>query len=62
MNYTVKVANWVRAFLKFTFQVTAQDKSQQPFRGFWFVFVVDRGTPGELHVQSVREADAPEPN
>jgi hypothetical protein len=97
VNYTVKVADWVRAYLdtlprvarlqvyqrllvdlpadpdgllgphivpfadKFTFQVTAEDKSQNPYR-WWFVFHIDRGTPGELHVVSFRDADESEMN
>jgi hypothetical protein len=47
---------------KYTFSVTAKDDSQQPSTRRWFVFVVDRGTPGELHVESVRDANDPEPN
>jgi hypothetical protein len=41
---------------KFTFQVTAEDQSQHPYR-WWFVFCVDRGTPGELHIVSFRETE-----
>ncbi len=97
MNYTVKVAEWVRAYLdtlpravrvqvyqrllvdlpadpdnllgpnvvpfanKYPFPVTAEDRSQHPFR-WWFVFYVDRGTPGELHVESMRDADESDRN
>lgn len=97
MNYTVKVADWVRAYLntlprtvrvqvyqrllvdlpanpnsllgphivpfadKRTFQVTAADESVYPHR-WWLVFHVDRGTPGELHVESMRDANESEMN
>jgi hypothetical protein len=47
---------------KYTFSVTARDDSLQPSVRRLFVFVVDRGTPGELHIESVRDANDPEPN
>ena len=47
---------------KYTFSVSDVDASQHPPLGWWFVFVVDRGTPGELHVESVRSANDPNPN
>jgi hypothetical protein len=46
---------------KQTFQVIAQDESSRRLR-WWMVFIVDRGTPGELHVESVRDANESEPN
>jgi hypothetical protein len=47
---------------KYAFSVTGLDDSQHPSRHWWFVFIVDRGTPGELHVESVRDANDPDPN
>ncbi len=35
--------------------ITVDDPSQFPYR-YWFVFVVDCGTPGELHILSGRPA------
>jgi hypothetical protein len=47
---------------KYSFSVTARDDSRQPPSRVWLVFVVDRGTPGELHIESVRDANDPPPN
>ena len=46
---------------KNTFPVIAYDKSPQRLR-WWLVFIVDRGSPGELHVESVRDGNESEPN
>jgi hypothetical protein len=46
---------------KHTFPVIAHDKSPQRLR-WWLVFIVDRGTPGELQVESVRDGNESEPN
>jgi hypothetical protein len=45
---------------KHSFQVVAYDESPQRLR-WWFVFIVDQGTTGELHVESVRDANESEP-
>ena len=45
----------------YSFQVTVEDPSQHPYR-WWFVFYIDRGTPGELHVRSLRLDDGSELN
>jgi hypothetical protein len=47
---------------KHTFSVTIVDTSQRPPLGWWFLFVGDRGTSGELHVESVRDANESNPN
>jgi hypothetical protein len=46
---------------KHTFPVIAYDKSPQRLR-WWLVFIVDRRTPGELQVESVRDGNESEPN
>ena len=44
---------------KYVFHVNALDKSRTPAVGWWLVFVIGRETAGELHVESVRNANDP---
>jgi hypothetical protein len=46
---------------KYSLLVTAEDPSQYPYK-WLLVFVVDRVTPDELHVVSVRDDDDLEDN
>ena len=47
---------------KYVFQATALDSSQSPAVRWWLVFVVSRENAGELHIESVRDANDPPRN